>query len=193
MFDLCRQLGSLFPRSVVSQVSCFFPGFISFCFRFFLGFCKVRSGEELQLGVKDFFVAWESYRMRLNKGWLGKKEAREQKVAGAAIEERVELLGERKVFEMSRKSLVPASRERVPWILLWSTWRSRSFWKSKSSKPVTPEFSPLSALKHLFLAGISGAGWEMRQGLVVEFQERTKIIPYLQAFIGSQVRIRTET
>ena len=29
---------------------------------------------------------------------IGEKEAREQKVAGAVIEERVELLGERKVF-----------------------------------------------------------------------------------------------
>ena len=37
------------------------------------------------------------------------KETCEQKVAGAVIEERVELLRERKVFEMSRKSLVPAS------------------------------------------------------------------------------------
>ena len=46
--------------------------------------------------------------MRLNKWSLGKTKAREQKLAGAAIEERVELLGERKVFKMSRKSLVPA-------------------------------------------------------------------------------------
>ena len=38
--------------------------------------------------------------MRLNKGWLGKKEACEQQVEGAAIEERVELLRERKVEDV---------------------------------------------------------------------------------------------
>ena len=65
------------------------------------------------------YQAWESHPVRLNKGWLGEKEVCEHQVEGAAIEERVELLRlERKVFEMSRKSLVPASQERVPWILL---------------------------------------------------------------------------
>ena len=35
--------------------------------------------------------------------------------------------------------------------------------------------------------------WNVRQGLVVKFQEKTKIIPFFQAFLGTQVRIRTET
>ena len=186
-----------------------FPRFSqSFCFRFFLGFCKVCSSEELQLAVEEIFC-WNSLpglqrqgsqAVKLENhiawGWTKGDWGRRKLVNRKWLELRLrkELLGERKVFrdvkeifgaslsrkstlnsalinlkeqellEVSHPSLLPQSSAPSQH---WSTFSSREFQEQDRK-------------------------WSVRQELV-EFQERTKIIPYLQAFLGTQVRIRTET